>query len=124
LKRRIAIATDNEKTISSHFGRTRGFLIVDIEDNDIQKVEYRENNFTRHTRAIQGSSRGDTQSAVSDALADCEALISGGMGQRIYSYLSQTNIKPYITSEINIEKAIQLYINQVLIDESDKMCNH
>jgi len=37
---KIAIASDDGKTISSHFGRTRGFVIFEIEGKEIKKKEY------------------------------------------------------------------------------------
>lgn len=33
---KIAFASDDEKTIVGHFGRTRGFVIFDIKDEEIK----------------------------------------------------------------------------------------
>jgi len=33
---KIAIASDDGKTISSHFGRTKGFVIFEVEDKEIK----------------------------------------------------------------------------------------
>ena len=51
---KIAIVSDDGKTISAHFGRSRGFVIFEIEDSKVKNQEYRENTFTGHARGLEG----------------------------------------------------------------------
>lgn len=41
-KMKIAVASDDERTISNHFGRARGFKIFEIKDKKIVKEGYRQ----------------------------------------------------------------------------------
>ncbi len=47
---KIAIPSDDQVHIAGHFGRTRGFLIYDVNGNKINEKVYVENNFTRHVQ--------------------------------------------------------------------------
>lgn len=49
---KIAVASDDGKIISSHFGRTRGFVIFDVEGKEIKSREYLPNTFTGHARGM------------------------------------------------------------------------
>ena len=49
---KIAVPSDDQFTISGHFGRTGGFLIFDIENNAIQSVNYLSNHATGHAQGL------------------------------------------------------------------------
>ncbi len=49
---KIAVASDDGKIISSHFGRTRGFVIFEIENGEIKDKKYILNAFTGHASAL------------------------------------------------------------------------
>ncbi len=118
---RVAIASDDRETISAHFGRTMGFMIFDIEDNKITGTEYRENNFTPHARG--GAEKVTSRSApVLEALDDCDAVIANGMGRRILMALQEENINAVITTELNVKKAVDKYINGELDNRPDASC--
>ena len=40
---KIAIASDDKKIISHHFGRALGFMIFELNDEKVMNREYREN---------------------------------------------------------------------------------
>lgn len=122
---KIAIASDDEKTISSHFGRTRGFVIFEVENANIMGREYRLNTFTGHARSRIGIEPAvDSQVPILDALADCKAVIAHGMGRKIYDYLKQANIEAFITDETDVRKALELYIGGNLEDKPEQGCEH
>lgn len=47
---RVAIPSNDEKNIAAHTGRCKGFVIVDIDDKQASRVEYRSNTFTHHAQ--------------------------------------------------------------------------
>ncbi len=49
---KIAIASNDGKRISAHFGRSKGFVIFEIENGEIKNREYIPNTFTGHARGI------------------------------------------------------------------------
>jgi predicted Fe-Mo cluster-binding NifX family protein len=122
---RIAIASDDEKTVASHLGRTKGFVICDVEDGKIRNREYRLNTFTGHVRGSEHAGCGTNKhEPVLAALADCKTVVSHGMGRRIYDDLRQVGIDVIITGESDIEEVIRLYLNGVLIDRPELGCDH
>ena len=122
---KIAIVSDDEKTIASHFGKARGFIIFEIEDGKILSQEYRRNTFTGHARGLAGAGHElDRHGPILTALADCKVVISHGMGRRIYDDLKQAGIEVFITDETDVAKALQLYIAGSLIDKPELGCNH
>jgi predicted Fe-Mo cluster-binding NifX family protein len=122
---KIAIVSDDEKTIASHFGRTRGFIIFDVEDKEIKGKEYRLNTFTGHARGLEGAEHSlNRHGPILNALKDCKTVISHGMGRRIYDDLKNIGIEVYITDETDVQKALALYLSGVLIDQPELGCDH
>jgi predicted Fe-Mo cluster-binding NifX family protein len=123
---KIAIATDDGgKTIASHFGRTKGFVIYTVKGSNIQSEVYKVNDFTGHARGMQKSNHNiDRHGPILKALNDCEIVITHGMGQRIYTDLKNSGIQPLITNETNTRNAIISYLNGELLDFPERGCLH
>ena len=122
---KIAIASDDKKTISSHFGRTLGFVIFEVEDKNIKSQEYRPNTFTGHARGLEGSGHEiNRHTPILNALSDCKVVISHGMGRRIYDDLKGIGIEVFVTEETDVKKALDLYLRDELIDKPEIGCPH
>ena len=122
---KIAVASDDGKTIASHFGRTRGFILVDILDKKIVSEDYIPNDFTGHARGMEGHDHShDRHGPILHALKDCSVVISHGMGRRIYIDLQEAGKQVFITPETDAMRAIELYIQGELEDRPDLGCNH
>ncbi|MBU1299451.1 MAG: iron-molybdenum cofactor biosynthesis protein [Bacteroidetes bacterium] len=122
---KIAIASDEGRSISSHFGRTKGFVIFDVEGNEIKSREYRNNTFTGHARGLEGAGHNiDRHGPIITALKDCSTVIAHGMGKRIYNDLKEAGINVFITGEVDIEKVIALYLKGELVDKPNLGCDH
>ncbi len=121
---KIAIASDDGKTISPHFGKTEGFVIFEVFGQEIKKSEYRQNSFTEHALGMEGLHRADKHKRIIEALRDCDVVISKGMGRRLYLDLKESGISPIITDMEDVEKALELYLKGILTDNPDKACHH
>lgn len=122
---KIAIVSDDGKTISSHFGKTKGFVIVEVEGKEIKSREYRPNTFTGHARGLEGRGHElDRHTPILNALKDCKAVISHGMGVRIYNDLKGIGIEVFVTDETDVDKALNLYLDGKLIDKPEIVCHH
>jgi predicted Fe-Mo cluster-binding NifX family protein len=122
---KIAIASDDERTISSHFGQTRGFVVFDVEGKEVKNREYRPNTFTGHARGLEGAGHEiDRHGPIISALSDCKAVISHGMGRRIYDDLKEAGIEVFITDEMDVQKAFDLFMTGELIDRPELGCSH
>jgi predicted Fe-Mo cluster-binding NifX family protein len=125
MKMKIAIASDDEKTVASHFGRTKGFVVYEVEEGKMKSQEYRPNTFTGHARGLADTGcETDRHGPILAALRDCKAVISHGMGRRIYNDLQQAGIEVFITDETDVEKVLGLYLSNGLVDRPELGCDH
>jgi len=118
---KIAAITEDETTISQHFGRAPLYLVVTVEDGKIVNKETR-NKTGHHTFAAHhpdlaaGERHGYDAGAqvrhasMAETIADCHALIAGGMGWGAYESLKSRGIEPVVTDVESIEEAIKLYL--------------
>ena len=113
---KIAIASDDKKTISHHFGRALGFVVFNIQNGKAVNREYKEN---------VGKSSGECgscdHSAMIKNVKDCEIVISYGMGQRIYDDLISSNITPIVTEEKTVDEALNQFLKKQLKNRIDKL---
>lgn len=113
---KIAVATDDKEHISHHFGRALGFAVFEIEDDQITRGEYREN---------RGKNTGECgscdHSMMIDNIKDCYAVISYGMGRRIYADLMRHGIKAIVTEENTVKRAVAKFIFNKLKNRLDKL---
>jgi len=121
---KIAIASDDGVTVAEHFGRTRGFVVVEVENQVVKSSEYRENTFTNHSMGKEGTDSDNPHSTIISALSDCKAVISRGIGRRLLDDLTSYGIKAFITDELVVNKVIGLYLSGNLQNLSDLACDH
>lgn len=130
---KIAIPSNDGTYLSQHFGRSSGFAIYEIQENRVINQEYRVNDFTGHVlghhqqHQHQGENHDDhsghSHNGILHALRDCEIVIAGGMGRRLLDDLTGAGKKIYITSEPEISKVVERFIEDTL--QSDKgACSH
>jgi nitrogen fixation protein NifX len=125
--KRIAVASDDGKNIAAHFGRSRMFVIFEVDENGYRRIEERQNRFTAHQRGECGSHQEGVHhhQSVLEALKDCSTVICRGMGQRALLDLERTGIKPlFITRETDVEGAIQDYLAGRLSAAAGVCCGH
>lgn len=113
---KIAVASDDRTTISEHFGRARGFMVFDLQENTIITQEYREN-LGRST----GECRSCDHGTMIKNISDCTVVISYGMGHRIYSDLMEYGITPVVTDERTVHEAIEKYLKNELRNRTEKL---
>lgn len=122
---KIAIASDDERTISSHFGETKGFVVFEVEGKEVKNREFRPNTFTGHARGLEGAGHEiDRHGPILSALSDCKAVISHGMGRRIYDDLKSAGIEVFVTDETDVLRAFDLYVQGKLTDNPERSCSH
>ncbi len=122
---KVAIASDDKRTISAHFGRTSGFVIFEVEGKEVKGEEYRPNTVTGHAMGSKGPGHNfDRHGLIIELLKDCDVVISHGMGMRIREDLEGAGIKVIITDETEVRRALDLYLEGKLIDRPEKGCVH
>lgn len=128
---KIALITDDGQTISQHFGRAPYYLVVTIEEGKEVQREMRDklghNHFASQEQGEHnpnerhGFDAGshDKHTSMAQAIADCEAIICGGMGAGAYESMRQLNIRPVVTDLRKIDDAIQAYLSGSLQDRTE-----
>ena len=128
---KIAAITDDGQTISQHFGRAPYYLVLTIEEGKVVQREMREkmghSHFAEQHSSGESSGQGhgmDTAShnkhvSMATVIADCKALLCGGMGMGAYESMRQLNIQPVVTDISNIDEAVQAFIDGKLIDHTE-----
>ena len=126
---KIAIPTNDKTTISSHFGRSQGFMIYQVNDQAIIQEKYLENTFTRHATGQYNekhdhSNQRHSHENIFNSLGDCEVVIAGGMGRRLYDDFTAKNVQVYLTQVNDIELALKSYMNNELQSDPEGCCHH
>ncbi|TKJ42844.1 iron-molybdenum cofactor biosynthesis protein [candidate division TA06 bacterium B3_TA06] len=104
---KIAVPTDDGKTISQHFGRARSFAIFEVESGEITSKQLIESN-TPHSGSHSGQGHG-AGGWFMPALQGCEVIIATSMGRRAISYFEEAGIKPVFTDLTDAEEAVKAY---------------
>jgi predicted Fe-Mo cluster-binding NifX family protein len=118
---KIAAITDDGKTISQHFGRARHYLVFTVEDGRIVHQELRDkaghHSFAPHGGDNQHSSGAHGFDPASRSrhtqmlavIADCQAVLAGGMGLGMQRNLEEVGIRPLLTDVQDIEEAVRAF---------------
>jgi len=108
-KIKVAVSStgkDIQSGVSDIFGRCPYFIIAEIEDKKIVKIECIEN-----ASANQIGGAG-IYAARTIAEKGAEVVISGNMGPRAFSVLKQFNIEVYRSNKgKSVEETLQEFIN-------------
>jgi len=117
---KIAFPTNNEKTIASHIGLCKGFLIIDTEtgekfyiDNPVLKTIKEEHIDLKGTK--EGERGLGTGRVIPPLLkeAGVDVFVSNEFGEGMKFNLEREGIIPYLTDEKNIEDVL----NQIKEDD-------
>lgn len=134
---KIAAVTDDNKTISHHFGRATKYFVLTIDAGKIISREIREKtshqDFQREGFGGQhqywndprgrgyGRHSAEKHKRMFATINDCQILLAQGMGQGAYIGLQQMGIQPIITDILEIEKAVQAVIDGSIVDFPERL---
>ena len=130
---KIAVVTDDEITISQHFGRASLYVVVTTQDGKITGKEKRPKMGHSHFATAEGahSEHGgphgfdaasqNKHASMAEAIKDCQVLITGGMGRGAYESLKSYKIEPIITDIKTIDEAVKLRLEGKLPNLVDRL---
>lgn len=131
---KIAVITEDGKTISQHFGRAPYYLVVNVENDQPTQRELREklghnkfNSEPNHEEHHHQGEHGQDEIShgkhiqMAGAISDCQVVICGGMGFGAYESMRRLNIQPIVTDLSDIDAAIQAYLAGTLVDHTEKL---
>jgi predicted Fe-Mo cluster-binding NifX family protein len=111
---KIAVATMDGTSISQHFGRSAGFIVFEVEDQQIKGREVRTNQHTPHAQGLCGGehhdhgAHGHNHESVVDLLRDCAVVVCGGMGAGAAQAFARNGIQTLVLpSADSAEEAVR-----------------
>lgn len=129
---RIAVVSDDEATISGHFGRAAYYVVITVEDGSIVARETRAKaghhtpgGCDCHTVSEGPHGHGENSEAkhqiMAGTIADCDAIITGGMGWGAHESLKRRGIEPVITDVRDVTEAALAYAGGTLPNLTDRL---
>jgi predicted Fe-Mo cluster-binding NifX family protein len=130
---KIAVITEDGQTVSQHFGRARYYLVATVENGKIVNHELRDKlghaHFANepHSPSQPGQQHGfdpaaqDRHRQMSDAIADCQVLLCGGMGAGAYESMRSRGIRPIVTDIQSLGDAVQAYLDGKIVDQVERL---
>ncbi len=126
---KIAIATEDETTISAHFGKAPVYVVMTIADGQVAAQETRSkaicgshdhSDESHHHEHDEHASEADSDGhhGQLDRIHDCQLVLSGGMCQGMFDNLHRVGIHPFMTSEKDIQVAVAAYLAGTLAAEN------
>ncbi|HNQ21632.1 MAG TPA: NifB/NifX family molybdenum-iron cluster-binding protein [Phycisphaerae bacterium] len=113
---RVAFASDDGTAIAAHTGRCACFVIYNVADGQAPRVESRANTFTTHAQEgcagphAPGPPAGHhSHASLLDALADCQVLVTRGLGPRLLADLGARGIDVCVCNADGVEDAARLF---------------
>lgn len=130
---KIAVVTDDQETISRHFGRAQCYQVFTVEDGQVVQQELRsklghdqfqheEHQEHEHDHDHEhghgyGQHSQDKHSRMMANIGDCQVLLAGGMGLGARASLEAIGVKPILTNVREIDAAVQAYLTGELEDQ-------
>ena len=105
---KIAIESNDGKTIKSPFSKTEGYLVFDVDDANIIGHEYRRK-FNK--------SRTVSSDNTKPLLSDCRTIISRGMDRNDLSKMKNKGLDVFITFNTRAQDALRAYLREKLISK-------
>ena len=102
---RIAVSSQNRRTVTDHAGRCRKFWVYEIRQNKVDNKTLRELSMEQTLHSAQ---LGEDH-----PLDDVHVLITAGMSPYLFQRLQRGGIKPFVTDEADPDKAVQMLLDKV-----------
>lgn len=132
---KLAIPTEDKKSIEEHFGGAPYFLVISVEGGKVIDREIREKpshkNFAdeeehpplnEEGRHGVGSDASERHKVIYETIKDCDVIIAGRMGFGAYGDMQHFGIKAIVTDVKDIDEAIFLYLDGKLRHKDDRVC--
>jgi predicted Fe-Mo cluster-binding NifX family protein len=122
---KLAFVSDDHQTISAHFGLAKFYEVITLESGSITAREtlVKTNPQIVIPGEIQSTESGHghhhDHNAMIAPIADCEVLITRGMGKGAHRSLQENDIQPIITDLREIQAALDAYIAGTLSDHPE-----
>ena len=127
---KIAVASDDGTTVSSHFGRAAFYEVLEFR-NGVPASRERRAKFAPHS----GTNRGETEGAAHaphdhkhalmvDPIRDCQIVVARGMGDGAYIHLTEAGLTTILTSLHTVEELVDAVQGGTLEHQPQRLHHH
>ena len=106
---KIAVVSDDGKLVSQNFDNAQFYVVITVEDRKMTRCEL------RHKLA---DSHFNQQNNPTIDINDCEVVLCGGMGRKIYESLEARKIDPVMTDINTVGLALRTYLDGNLVSQA------
>jgi predicted Fe-Mo cluster-binding NifX family protein len=103
---KIAVTSQNRKTVTGHAGRCRRFWIYTVDGGEVTDKTLLE--------LSKEESFHDSDSNAPHPLDGVDVLLTGGMGPGLAQRLSRKEIGAQVTTETDPDKAVKHYLDSLI----------
>lgn len=122
---RVALASDDGRNISAHFGRAEYYVVAEIRDGAVlsRRLLPKENhNSLRTTELAHRKAHGESPEKVIEGqhrkmfapVEDCDILVARGMGAKAMRRLQELGLKLILTDLATVDEALRAYVQGTL----------
>jgi predicted Fe-Mo cluster-binding NifX family protein len=125
--KKVAFPTEDGETISRHLGRAPYFVVASLDESGQVVFEKREkphHSSAEHDEQHDPSGHGIGHQAMFAPIADCQVLISGGMGEPAYQNALALGLEVILPAELSIQKALKAYQDGRLESDPRRIHRH
>ncbi len=127
---KIAFVTEDERTISAHFGRAPKVVVVTVEGGQEvgREVRMKEGHGPGHEHGHghehgQGGHHRDHSSKFAP-MQDCDVLVARGMGGPAMAHAESMGLQVFLTREQEIDRALEAYLAGRLDHDERRLHQH
>lgn len=111
---KAAVVTDDLQTVSAHFGMARHYLVYDIHGGVVRGKEVRDkagHGPGEHHHQAGTGAESQLHNTMLSNVADCEAVISAGMGRPMYESIKAAGMKAFVTRIRGADDAVKALVD-------------
>lgn len=120
---KIAAATEDRRTLSSHFGRAPFYLVFSLEDGQVVAVTERSKPFHGQHHNHSNADHNRLHEDMFAPLADCQVLMVGGMGDPAYQKALSNSLEVILIGG-EITQAVQAYLRGEAVSDPSRVHHH
>lgn len=125
---KIAFVTDDEQTLTAHFGRAPYVVVVTVQDGKEIKREIRakvarsgEHAHDHHHDHDHSHDKHLHHGRKFEPLQDCDVAVMRGIGSRAFQRLEEMGLQVYLTGESSLDSALAAYLAGTLVHDARRM---
>jgi predicted Fe-Mo cluster-binding NifX family protein len=133
---KIAIVTDDGKTVSQHFGMAHYYAVLTVEGQQVVGREVLDRSDTLPAvsghephQGLKGQvdchGTGTAAAArhlrMTEPIKDCEVLLARGMSWSARECLLDAGVRPIVTNIVGLDEAVQAYLEGTIVDHVETL---